>query len=232
MDREAALRKIKSCLALSCSANEHEAAAALRQAQKLMRENGISDEALQLADVAEASSPMRSAAIPVWECRLAQAVADAFGCLVIAQRGYRLALGTLRRKSNWLFIGAGPAAQVAAYAHEVLAGQCAKARLAHIAAQPKNCKPITKTARGDVFAKAWVYVVENMLDRFANGERNTELLEAYKAQHFPDLTSIKPKAREVGRNVKDDSYWKGAQAGRQADLKRGVGAVGKPELLT
>ena len=35
MNRDDALKKIKKCLALSRSANEHEAAAALRQAQAL-----------------------------------------------------------------------------------------------------------------------------------------------------------------------------------------------------
>jgi hypothetical protein len=35
MDRETALTKIKKCLALAKSSNEHEAAAAMRQAQKL-----------------------------------------------------------------------------------------------------------------------------------------------------------------------------------------------------
>ena len=38
MNRDDALKKIKKCLALSRSANEHEAAAALRQAQALMRD--------------------------------------------------------------------------------------------------------------------------------------------------------------------------------------------------
>ena len=36
------LDKIKKCLVLASSANEHEAAAALRQAQKLMEAHGIS----------------------------------------------------------------------------------------------------------------------------------------------------------------------------------------------
>lgn len=44
MDRENAIARIKKCMALSKSPNEHEAAAALRQAQKLMATHGISDE--------------------------------------------------------------------------------------------------------------------------------------------------------------------------------------------
>lgn len=44
MDREKALNRIKKCLALSKSPNEHEAAAAMRQAQKLMEAHGICEE--------------------------------------------------------------------------------------------------------------------------------------------------------------------------------------------
>lgn len=232
MDRATAISKIKKCLALGRSANEHEAAAAMRQAQKLMQEHGINDETLQLADVEESGAPMRSRAFPVWETYLAQAVAEAFGCSVVAERAYRLGQGCRGSGSQWLFIGTGGSAQVAAYAQDVLAGQCAKARLAHVAAQPKNCKQATKTARGDAFARAWVYAVTAMLDRFANGERNVELLESYKANRFPDLSTVKPKARDVGRNVKDDSRSAGYAAGRKADLKRGVAGGKQQELLS
>lgn len=44
--RDKALDKIRKCLALSKSANEHEAAAALRQAQKLMAMHGLSEDDL------------------------------------------------------------------------------------------------------------------------------------------------------------------------------------------
>lgn len=43
MDKKAAIEKIRKCLALAKSANEHEAAAALRQAQALMRKYGVED---------------------------------------------------------------------------------------------------------------------------------------------------------------------------------------------
>ncbi|UCU92660.1 DUF2786 domain-containing protein [Hydrogenophaga taeniospiralis] len=44
MTRDEALKKIKKCLALSRSANEHEAAAALRHAQKLMQAFSLAEE--------------------------------------------------------------------------------------------------------------------------------------------------------------------------------------------
>lgn len=42
-ERNKVLDKIRKCLALSTSSNEHEAAAALRQARKLMDAHGITD---------------------------------------------------------------------------------------------------------------------------------------------------------------------------------------------
>lgn len=51
MDKAKVLEKIKKCLALSKSANEHEAAQALKQMQALMREYGISDADVALSDI-------------------------------------------------------------------------------------------------------------------------------------------------------------------------------------
>ena len=52
-DHDKILDKIKKCLALSSSSNEHEAAIALRQAQKLMELHGISDIDVKAAQAQE-----------------------------------------------------------------------------------------------------------------------------------------------------------------------------------
>ena len=59
MDKERILEKIKKCLALSKSANEHEAAQALKQAQALMREYGITDIEVELSAVKETGAALR-----------------------------------------------------------------------------------------------------------------------------------------------------------------------------
>lgn len=74
--------------------------------------------------------------------------------------------------------------------------------------------------------------VIDKLDKFANGERNTALLTAYKAHHWPSLSKVKPKSRDLNANVKGDSYRAGAAAGRQADLKRSVSGGKQQELLS
>lgn len=233
MDRATALDKIKKCLALSQSANPHEAAAGLRQAQKLMAEHGIRDEDLQLSDVAESSTASSGVVITAWDARLTHMVAEAFGCEVITTIGRRLGKHlNFKRKRDVCFIGVGAASEVAAYCYDVLLRQVLRDRRAHMAKQPKNCKAATRLARGDAFALAWVSGVRALVDRLAGTEANQRLLEAYVQKHHPGLVSTKPKNRAVGRNVKDDSYHAGMQAGRKAQLDRGVGGPMQQEQLT
>lgn len=52
-DNEKIIDKIKKCLALSRSANEHEAEAALRQARKLMEAHGVTDLDIEAAEAQE-----------------------------------------------------------------------------------------------------------------------------------------------------------------------------------
>ncbi|MFT4243526.1 MAG: DUF2786 domain-containing protein [Acidovorax sp.] len=170
MNRDDALKKIKKCLALSRSASEHEAAAALRQAQALMREHGLREQDVSLADVNEVMVKATTTAANAWELRLVGMIAEAFGCETFGQlEGRYNDAGNFVRSRHWVFVGMHAAPTVAGYACEVLLRQCAKARLAHIAKQPKNCKPITKTARGDAFAMGWVQGAELLVDRFHRG---------------------------------------------------------------
>ncbi|WP_304672555.1 DUF2786 domain-containing protein [Neisseria bergeri] len=53
MDKQKVLEKIKRCLALGESANEHEVAQAIRQAQILMKKYGISEMDVELSAVTE-----------------------------------------------------------------------------------------------------------------------------------------------------------------------------------
>ena len=58
MDKQKVLEKIKKCLALGESANEHEAAQAIRQAQILMKKYGISEMEVELSAVTEKGVPV------------------------------------------------------------------------------------------------------------------------------------------------------------------------------
>lgn len=217
LTREQALQKIRKCLALSKSGNQHEAAAALRQAQSLMRQYDVDDATLRLADVAEVSRPVRSEALPQWDAELAGVIADAFGCRMFVVR-HALAWRQRAKRSHWVFCGVGAAPEVASYAYDVLARQLVRGRADHIKAQPGNCKPATKTARGDAWAIGWVIGVRRVVERLAGTERELALLADYMAHHHPTMSPIEPARRDVGRNVRDDSYLRGAQAGSKARL--------------
>jgi hypothetical protein len=234
MNRDQALSKIKKCLALSKSSNPHEAAAGMRQAQKLMAEHGLSDTDVTLADVCEHGAKLRMKTITPWENMLAKKVAEAFGCdFIIKYTARQIGFLTLsvKRERIFNFIGVGAAPQVAAYAYEVLGRQCAKARSEHIAKQPKSCKPITKTARGDEFAFGWVVAVQALLDQVAGNEANALLIEQFMGTRYPDLTTTATKDRTKGRNISTNDLHQGIQAGKSAQLNRGVGGVQQRELL-
>ncbi len=233
MNRDQALSKIKKCLALAKSSNPHEAAAAMRQAQKLMVEHSVSDADVSLADVSEVSAPSRLDASTPWETILAGMVAAAFGCDNFSLvRRYLTKSYAPATKREYVFVGVGAAPQVASYAYSVLSRQCARDRLAHIRKQPKNCKPITKTARGDEFALGWVYGVRDLVESFAGGERNQQLIEQYMAARHPDLKTRTVKDRAKGRNVSHNDLAQGRAAGQQAQLNRGVGGIEQRGLLT
>ncbi|WP_343734673.1 DUF2786 domain-containing protein [Acidovorax sp.] len=233
MNRDDALKKIKKCLALSRSANEHEAAAALRQAQALMREHGLREKDVSLAAVAEVKVKACSTAANAWELRLVSVIADAFGCETFGLLAGRYNhAGNYVRSRHWVFVGMHAAPSVAGYACEVLLRQCAKARLAHIAKQPRNCKSVTKTARGDAFAMGWVSAASQLVERFAQPEADKALLLTHIEQQHGELQS--EKARNVAKARKTDwgHYSAGHRSGENAQLHRGVGGMAAQGLLT
>nr|WP_295782149.1 DUF2786 domain-containing protein [Rhodoferax sp.] len=233
MTRDQALSKIRKCLALGKSTNPHEAANAMRQAQKLMAEYKVSDHDMSMADVNEARVRARSPALNVWEVRLANLIADAFGCEQFSARGeYLTHAGSWAHKREYVFVGLDAAPTVAAYVYDVLARQCAAARLAHIRKQPKACKPLTKTSRGDEFARGWVSGVRQLVERFATGERDAPLLLAYMQAKHPDLTTTPPRDSTALRKVAFGHAMAGMDAAQSAQLNRGVGGMPEQALLT
>jgi hypothetical protein len=233
MTRDQALAKIKKCLALGRSSNPHEGAAAMRQAQKLMAEHLITSDDVALADVKtkQCSTPTNSG--PVWEVALAKNIAEAFGCAVIWTRDAGRFIGYRHvRKSVVIFYGLENAPEIAGYAWDVLSRQCAKGRLAHIRLQSKQCKPITRTARGDEYAMGWVIGVIEKLERFAAPEKNTLLIEQFKDATWPSSTTGKAPDRTKGRNVTTNDFHTGLQHGKLANLNHGLDGQEPQALLS
>lgn len=107
-------RRIKKCLALSSSDNEHEAAAALRQAKRMMDKYGIdiADATEPDFDVHDLSSGKRSKSkLTQAEKALYGVVSRFFGCSLYYQGGWPV------------IIGIAPAPKITEYAATVLLRQ-------------------------------------------------------------------------------------------------------------
>lgn len=215
--------KIKKCLALSASSNEHEAEAALRQARKLMEAHGITDLDVQAAEAEERRAKSGAKNQPSnWETMLACKIADAFGCRVIFCGGF------LSRPGEWCFIGCGASLEVAHYAFTVLHRQARRARKAHIEARIKRCKVATKTRRADLFSEGWVSAVAGTIATFCGTEQQSSSIDAYVATNYPSLGNLKARDRNDGRRLLDheyDDYTAGRRSGQDAQLNRGVGGA-------
>lgn len=136
-----------------------------------------------------------------------------------------------KRRRDVVFVGVGLAAELAAYAFDVLARQCAASRTVYIGKQPKNCKPSTRTARGDAFAEGWVIAVRTLVQRFAGNPGDQLLIEQHIAATHPTLTSVAAKNRAVGKSLRDVDLNAGYSSGKSAKLDKGLpGAVAVPLL--
>lgn len=219
--RENIIAKIKKCLALSASSNEHEAAAALRQASKLMEAHGIDDLDIQASEAEERRAKSGAKSRPAnWETMLAVKIGDAFGCEVIfAGPGWSVSQG------EWVFIGCGASPEVSHYAFAVLHRQAKRAREEHIKTRLKRCKLSTKTRRADLFSEGWVHSVVGKIAAFAGNEQQVGAIDAYMAKRYPALREMKTTDRNDGRKLRDHEYgdlFAGRTAGKDARLNRGV----------
>ncbi|WP_334158678.1 DUF2786 domain-containing protein [Oryzomicrobium sp.] len=229
-DNAKILDKIKKCLALSASSNEHEAEAALRQARKLMEAHGITDLDIQAAEAEECRAKAGAKSNPAnWETMLAAKVGEAFGCRVIFSNGY-----FWDEKGEWCFIGCGAAPEVAHYAFTVLHRQAKRSREEHIKAKLKRCKVATKTRRADLFSEGWVRSVVGTIAAFSGNDQRAAAIDAYMAKHHPNLSNLKPRNRNDGRKLRDheyDDYDAGSRSGRNAQLNHGIGGTASPLAL-
>lgn len=108
--------RLKKCLALRASPEPHEAAAALRQAQALMRELGITEDDLEGLETADATVKTREG---FGACRtmqfLTSIIMGAFGVSVVYERNPGSA-----NRLNVRYFGPRSRVMLAEYAHKVV----------------------------------------------------------------------------------------------------------------
>ena len=241
---ERAIRKIKHCLALAQSANENEAATALRQAQALMREYRLTEMDVKLSDVGEVESQFsRVERLPTWERNLSGAVAHVFGCTSLYGRQYCKENDRIIARVS--FVGVTPAQHIALYAFEALLTKLRFARKQYIASVRAGVHRSSYSAEtaGDHFALAWVNEVYGKLSALIpKGEDDTPsssdgrdiiavetqdkaLMNEYLANKGVGKAR---KARDVDIDL--NAQIAGMLAGRRVDLHAGLARGGEDTL--
>lgn len=161
-EKDRILRRIKKCLALSSSDNEHEAAAALRQAKRMMDKYGIdiADATEPDFDVHDLSSGKRSKSkLTQAEKALYGVVSRFFGCTLYSDKGWPI------------IVGVSPAPKIVEYAANVLLRQMRRG-------YDEVAADIEKRAGRDIgvsfkrkarhsYSLAWTISVESKVREFA-----------------------------------------------------------------
>ncbi|MGN6229139.1 MAG: DUF7168 domain-containing protein [Dyella sp.] len=215
MDRTHILRKVKACLRLAASSNPNEAAAALRQAQAMMRAHGISHAEAMDVDEAEVNTRARGAEPARSVLLLAVLAADGFGArtIVCREKSWDGASTVIR------FYGCDGAAEIAAFAFTVLRRQMDADRLKHIARVRKRGN---REARGEVFAMAWVNAVAHLFPDAQIAEAKRLAIDELMRVRYPDAGTSSGRDLTKRGKSSDDDAWAGHRAGKAAKLHRGV----------
>ncbi len=216
------IAKIRKCLALGRSSNEHEAAAALAKARALMEEHGVSQTELAMAEIEESTSrASRTQKPPIWENYLCRTVERALGVAsFIASNGDRT------------FVGRGAAPEIAAYAFAVLFRRLKSARADYVASQLKRCRPGRKRQRADIFSQGWASAVYRKIEELMPESEPDALVGQYLAARYPNLVSVEARRTDAKGRAMWDDFSRGHSAGRCVDLNQGVGGTAAVAMLT
>lgn len=215
--------KIRKLLALSESSNEHEAAAAMRQARKLMDKHQLSSVDSEVFAAGCTTIASKSVRHPKWESDLASMVGDAFGCS--SYLGYH----------RVRFVGPHGMTEVAGYTFNVLLRQLRRAKDAALD-EYRWLTASEKRQLGRSFAEAWVHAVWSKVDEFA-----APLTEHQRAAHSEYLKKAEGSIITPGKQKKsaisdDPVAMAGARMGYaqggEVQLHYGVGAAEGPARLT
>lgn len=215
------LAKIRKCMALAASANEHEAAAAIAKVRALMDANGLSDADIALAEIEEAAArASRTLKPPRWESYLSATVMRAIGVH-----------GFINHLGDRAFVGRSPAPEIATYAFAVLFRLLKAARAEYLKTTLRRCKPGRKRARADIFCEAWASAVLVKIAAMTPERVADPLIDTYLAEHHPGLVPCDSRAAKVKGKGASDDYWNGRSAGGKVDVSMGLNGSKTPELL-
>lgn len=206
------LRRIKKCLALANDGrgNEAEAAAALRQAQALMRQHNVDQRTLARAELAEATGDTGAWTRPApWEYSLGHLVARAFGCGLMALSGN----ADLRRVAKVVFIGPAHSVELAAYAYTVCRRSAWKTRSKFLEAVPGGRGD--KIKAGESFCQGYVSNLNKQVASLTSDPGTAQAIQELIAERCGTN-----KAKVSRRSIDNSAYFAGREAGANLSLNR------------
>lgn len=217
MNRAAIIAKIRKCLALAKSGNEHEAALALEKARSMMADLGLSEADAEFIHIEEAAARgSRCLRPPLWECTLAATVARAIGCAKL-----------IDENGDWRFVGRDPAPEIATYAFQVLFRQLKAARADYIRTTLRRCKLANKRNRADAFCEGWANVVFNKVVKLAPRFEDP-LVDRYLIERYPDLVTVTKRSAALKKASND--FFNGVAGGMDVQINHGMTAAPTPLL--
>lgn len=213
MDREQIIAKIKKCMALSASANEHEAAAALRQAQKLMAAYDVDQ--LEIDDSAIINNHVDhpeynySKRKPVVIAVVARLMTKAFGVIFVWEYA-------ADDKHRIRYFGSVSGVTLATYSHAVVYRAARAAWRKYIRENP-HAKGI-KNMRAS-FVKGWCAAVADKVSALSPDPEQEERMERAKARVYGgELTKATQRETTI-----PSAFAAGAARGKDFSINKPIG---------
>lgn len=223
MDRAKILDKIQKCMNLSASSNEHEAAAAMRQAQKLMERHGVTEQ--ELGTVGYTSElvevPIQAGKkVPLHLAKLINLVMRAFGVKAVLGRNVRISDPSF----NVTYFGPEHRVALATYSHIVVFRAVNRAWDKYLAEHPE-----LKGERGARmgFMMGWLEAVEVTVMEFAMTPEELSATNALVQQVY-GRELVKSKANRM--RLDNEALSAGVQGGRDFSLHRPVNGSASQRL--
>lgn len=213
------LDRLRKLMALSRSANEHEAAAALEKAQALMREFAITEDDLDLVDYGTTESPAvfikPGQRLPIYAGMLSRVIDSAFGASAVWD--------TDGREAKIIWIGPQSKTEIAAYSYTVLARLLQKKRSEYKFVSLLQVKsPGLREARADTYCEGWVTGVRSNIMPHQPSEKEKRLSDLFTRQKFPSLGTADMRGAGLSANESSDAYSDGLSEGRKTRLQAGM----------
>ncbi len=233
-DKGKILDKVRKCLALSKSANEHEAAAALRQAQAMMRIHGLSDDDVGLVEYLSAQvitdyefpkgrfrvdrdeqdnpKPRMTRPMPRTVGSVVSLIIHAMGVTAVMER-------QLKGKEHYIairYFGTRARVLTAAHAHEVVYRACGRAWRKHLEQFPQlRSQPGARAG----FYYGWCSVVARSVAELVDTPEEKLLTQRKVAAHY----GARPESGDENtRKIYGSTLEAGMQAGADFRIHRPI----------